>query len=61
MGRLEQMCPKRVRENSLLNYLLFSELLTHNIVGRRQGINLFSRLTDTAVGRLGFRKGSMES
>lgn len=61
MGKLKQMCPKRLRENSILHYLLFSELFTHNIVGRRQGIDLFSRLTNTAVGMLGFRKGSIES
>lgn len=61
MGRLKQMCPKRLRESSLLSHLIFSELLTHNIAGRRQDINLFSRLTYTAVGGLGFRKGSIES
>lgn len=62
MRKLKQMCPKRLGENSILHYLLFSELFTHNnIVGRRQGIDLFSRLTNTAVGMLGFRKGSIES
>lgn len=61
MVRLKQMCPKRLRENSLLSYFLFPELFTHNIIGRRQGSSLFSRPTDTAVGRLGFRKGSIES
>lgn len=61
MGRLKQMCSKRLRENKLLSYLQLSELFSYNIIGRRQGIHLFSRLTDTEVGRLGFRKGSIES